>query len=274
MEGYRYEQYQESADWLRQHIGAVPQTAMILGSGLSFMADRLEEKVVIPYADIPHFPQATVKTHAGQMVYGLLEGKPVLMMNGRYHYYEGHTMQSVTYPVRVMKLLGVQHLIITNAAGGINWDFSGGTVMLITDHIKLMGDSPLRGINLEEFGVRFPDMTYAYTPRLRELAQQVAQEEGIDVQQGVYGYAYGPQYETPAEVRALGILGADAVGMSTAPEVIAAAHCGMEVLGVSCITNMAAGITGEKLDDEEVNRIAKANAGKLSRLLLGVVRKL
>lgn len=274
MEGYRYEQYRESADWLRQHMEVVPQTAMILGSGLSFMADKLEHKVVIPYTEIPHFPKSTVKTHAGQMVYGLLEDKPVLMMNGRYHYYEGHTMQSVTYPVRVMKLLGVQHLIITNAAGGINRDFSGGTVMLITDHIKLMGDSPLRGINLEEFGVRFPDMTYAYTPRLRKLAQQVAEEEGIEVKRGVYGYAYGPQYETPAEVRALGILGADAVGMSTAPEVIAAAHCGMEVLGVSCITNMAAGITGEKLDDDEVNRIAQANAGKLSRLLLGVVRKL
>lgn len=274
MESYRYEQYQESAAWLRQHIGMEPRTAMILGSGLSFMADLLEQRVVIPYGEIPHFPQATVKTHAGQMVCGMLKDRPVLMMNGRYHYYEGHPMQAVAYPVRVMKLLGIRHLIITNAAGGINRAFSGGTVMLITDHIKLMGDSPLRGINLEEFGVRFPDMTNAYTPRLRELARQVAKEECIDVKEGVYGYAYGPQYETPAEVRALGILGADAVGMSTAPEVIAAAHCGMEVLGVSCITNMAAGITGEPLDDDEVNRIAQANAGKLSRLLLGVVRRL
>lgn len=268
------EEYVRACRAIEQKIPVWPETAVVLGSGLGFMAELVEDRVEFPYSQIPGFPVSTVATHAGKMVCGRLADKAVLLMNGRYHYYEGHSMEDVVFPIRVLHLLGVRNLLLTNAAGGINREFSAGGVMLITDHIKLMGDSPLRGLNLDEFGVRFPDMTHAYSPRLLELARQVAREQNIDLKEGVYAYAAGPQYETPAEVRTLGIWGADAVGMSTVPEVIAAHHCGMEVMGISCITNMAAGITGQPLNDEEVNRVAHDNRDKLSALIQGVLQKI
>ncbi|MGI6030989.1 MAG: purine-nucleoside phosphorylase [Eubacteriales bacterium] len=274
MGGMQMEQYVKACRAVEQKWPHRATKAVVLGSGLGFMTDLLEKKIEFSYAEIPGFPPATVRTQAGRMACGLLDGEPVLMMNGRFHYYEGHSMEQVVFPIRVLRLLGVQRLVLTNAAGGINSTFSPGTIMLITDHIKLMGDSPLRGINLEEFGPRFPDMSYIYTPALRQTALEVAAKQGITLREGVYGYAFGPQYETPAEVRALGILGADAVGMSTAPEAIAAAHCGMEVLGLSCISNMAAGITGKPLSDEEVHETAAANRDKLSGLVRGILAKL
>lgn len=267
--------YQESANYIQRVLGGKnPKIAMILGSGLSFMADLLEDKTELPYRFVPGFAAPTVKTHAGKFSAGWLGDKEVLLMNGRYHYYEGHTMEEVVYPIRVMKLLGIETLIVTNAAGGINKNFQGGDIMLITDHIKMWGDSPLRGENLDAFGERFPDMSHAYDPGLLNLAKDCARDLFIPVQTGVYGYAGGPQYETPAEVRAFGILGADAVGMSTVPEVIAANHCGMKVLGISCITNMAAGLQDHPLNDDEVNAVAKANKEKISKLLLAVTEQI
>lgn len=247
------EKYMQSAAAVKERIGDMRiEALLILGSGLGGLASAVEDAIEIPYSDIPNFAQSTAPGHSGKLVCGKLGGKQVAVMAGRMHYYEGYSYEQVTLPVRVAKLLGADKLIVTNASGGINTDYKPGDLMLIADHIKLSGESPLRGENLEEFGPRFPDMTYAYSKRLRELAKACAMDLGISLREGVYYYAMGPQYETPAEIRAMRALGADAVGMSTAPEAIVAAHCGMETLGISLVSNMASGILDKPLTSEEV----------------------
>ena len=272
---YTFEQYQQSADYIRGRIGTfLPKVAMVLGSGLGYLGDVVENAMVIPYGDIPHFKSSTAPGHKGQLVFGTLSGQPVAVMQGRMHHYEGYSFQDVTYAVRVLRLLGCDTLIVTNAAGCVRTDWKAGELMLITDHIKLFCESPLRGENLPQFGVRFPDASHLYTPRLQEVARQTAKAQGIDLREGVYFYCFGPQYETPSEVRAARLLGGDAVGMSTAPEVIVAGHCGMEVLGFTLLTNMAAGILDQPLSEEEVLE-ASANAReKFSALVLGCLNNL
>ncbi len=261
------EKLQEAASYIQQQLGDLPQVGMILGSGLGSLAEEAEDPVVIPYKDIPHFPVSTVEGHAGQLVCGRISGKQVLILQGRFHYYEGYSMQEVVIPVRVMRLLGIRDLLITNAAGGISLDFSPGDLMVITDHIKLSDSSPLRGPNVSEFGLRFNDLTQAYSRDLQHMADQAAETTGTSLQHGVYAFMGGPSFETPAEIRMLRVLGADAVGMSTAPEVITAAHAGMRVLGISCITNMAAGILPEPLNHEEVMETGRMAREKFSSLI-------
>ena len=246
----------EAAEYLRARLPARPDLALVLGSGLGGLADRIEDPVYIPYGQISHFPVSTAPGHAGRFVFGRLSGRMVLCMQGRFHYYEGHDMAAIALPVRVLKALGCRALVLTNAAGGVNWDFSVGDFMLITDHINFMGANPLRGENDDAIGPRFCDMTHVYTPEFQQTARQVAAQQGITLREGVYLGYMGPSFETPAEIRAFRTLGADAVGMSTVPEAIAASHCGLPVLGVSLITNMAAGMAGKRLSGDEVIEIA------------------
>ncbi len=241
-----------AAEYIRSKIGDKPDIGMVLGSGLGVLASQVSNPVVLEYSDIPEFPESTVQGHAGQLVFGKLGDKKILVMKGRFHYYEGYEMEKAAFGIWVMKLLGIENVIITNAAGGVNESFVQGCLMVITDHIGFLGPSPLRGPNLDVFGPRFPDMTEIYNKGLISLARECSGKLNINVYEGVYCFAQGPQYETPAEIRAIRILGADAVGMSTVPEAVAANHAGMKVLGISCITNMAAGMTGEKLSHEEV----------------------
>ena len=252
----------------------VPQVAIVLGSGLADFCEQITDQIEIPYKDIPNFPVSTAPGHKGRFVFGKLSGKNVIAMCGRFHFYEGYSMQEVAMPIWVLRKMGVETLIVTNAAGGINREFEVGDLMLISDHIKLCAESPLNGVNKEEFGVRFNDMTNAYTPKLRELIYAEAYGIGITLREGVYGYMTGPSYETPAEVRMLEIVGADAVGMSTAPEVIAASHAGMDVLGISCISNFAAGITDEPLTHDEVMEAGAAAIGSFNALLPRIMDKL
>ncbi len=244
--------YRESADYLRTRIGAAPDIAVVLGSGLGALADTLEDAIVIPYRDIPHFPVSTVSYQKGEMVIGRLGGKLVLAMNGRFHFYEGWEMWQTAYYVGVLKLLGVTRLIITNAAGGINESLRPGDIVRVCDTIKFTANSPLRGQNIPEFGERFFDMQRVHNPELAALAHACAKARGFALTDGVYAFMSGPQYETPAEIRMLRLLGADVVGMSTVPEIIAAAQCGIAVLCLSAVTNMAAGITGAAITEEEV----------------------
>lgn len=243
---------EEATNYIRTQTSIAPMIGLILGSGLGQLADEIENKAVISYGDIPHFPQSTVSGHKGQLVMGTLKGKPVVAMQGRFHYYEGYTMEKVTFPVRVMEQLGIETIIVTNAAGGINKDFTSGQLMIITDHINNMGTNPLIGPNNDEVGVRFPDMSQAYDKILIEHAETCALALGIDVQKGIYVGNTGPVYETPSEVNMLRILGGDAVGMSTVPEVTVARHAGIRVLGISCISNLAAGMLDQPLSHEEV----------------------
>lgn len=232
----------EAVEYIRSHIRHKPRIGIVLGSGLSALAERVADADVLPYDDIPHFVPSTVPGHAGRLVAGVLRGASVLLMQGRTHYYEGYSTAQVSLPVRVMQYLGVDTLIVTNAAGGIHPDFASGDLMVITDHINLLGmagQSPLRGPNEESFGVRFPSMAPAYDPALVALAEDVAREQGITLRRGVYVMVAGPSFETPAEIRFLRTIGADAVGMSTAPEVVVARHAGMRVLGISLISNVA-----------------------------------
>lgn len=253
MEAYTYKQYQESAEALRARLnGFQPRVLLILGSGLGALADEVRDPIVIPYADVPHMKHSTAPDHKGQFVFGRLSGQDVAVMQGRLHTYEGWSFTDVSYPVRVLRLLGAETLIVTNAAGAVNTAFSAGDIMLITDHIKLFGVSPLCGPNIDAFGPRFPDMSHVYTPALQDAARQAAAELGIPLREGVYMYFPGPQYETPAEVCLARTLGASAVGMSTVPEAIVAAHCGMRVLGFTLCTNMAAGVLDQPLSGEEV----------------------
>ena len=250
-------QVQEAAAYIKEKLGGrAPEIAITLGSGLGDLADHLVDAVQIPYGEIPHFPVSTVAGHKGQFVVGKLEGREVLCMQGRFHYYEGYDLKQVTLPVRVMKLLGISTLIVTNAAGGINAGFRPGNLMLIEDHLNLTGENPLIGENLEVFGDRFFDMTVAYDAGYRALAEQLAAELNIPLQKGVYAWLTGPNYETPAEIRYLRAIGADAVGMSTVPEVLVARHSGLRVCGISCITNLAAGMGDGLLSHEEVKETA------------------
>ncbi|MFD3447881.1 purine-nucleoside phosphorylase [Microbacteriaceae bacterium 4G12] len=246
------ETIEKSASYLKGKFNEVPKVGLILGSGLGVLAEEIENAVKVPYHEIPEFPVSTVEGHAGQLVFGTLQGVPVVAMQGRFHYYEGYDMQKVTFPVRVMKALGVEKLIVTNAAGGVNTSFEPGDLMIISDHISMIGNNPLIGPNDSELGVRFVDMSEAYCKGLRKTAKQVAERLNIKVQEGVYVAMSGPTYETPAEIRMIRTMGGDAVGMSTVPEVVVARHSDMKVLGISCISNMAAGILDQPLNHEEV----------------------
>lgn len=272
---YTYAQYQESAAYIRGKIRSfVPKVAMVLGSGLGFLGDEVENAIRVPYGEIPHFKASTAPGHKGQLVFGTLRGRNVAVMQGRMHHYEGYSYEEVSYAVRVLRLLGCDTLVVTNAAGGVNLDFHAGDLMLITDQIKIFMESPLRGENIPQFGPRFPDASHLYTPALQDTARAAARDLGIDLKEGVYMYFPGPQYETPAEVRFARTAGADAVGMSTAPEVITAAHCGMQVLGFTLVSNMAAGILDQPLSEQEVLDAAEACKDKFSRLVLACLERL
>lgn len=261
--------YQESAQYLQEKLnGFVPQAAIVLGSGLGDLGSQVADPIVVNYEDIPLFKVSTAPGHAGRLIFGTLGGKRVVVMQGRLHHYEGWSLQEVAYPIRVLRLLGCTKLILTCASGCVNMNWDEGDMMLLTDHIKFFLDSPLRGRNLEEFGPRFPDMTHVYTRDLQVLARTAAKELGLTLREGVYCYFPGPQFETPAEIRAARVLGADAVGMSMVPEAIVAAHCGMEILGLSLLTNMAAGISHTTLSGAEVNRVAEVSQPNFTRLVI------
>jgi len=242
----------EQIAYLELRIGVKPDVAIVLGSGLGPMSDEVEDALVIPYEEIPGWPRSTAIGHAGKLIFGKLEGRNVVVMSGRAHLYEGHAIDKVVLGVRVLARLGARQVILTNAAGGINLGYQRGALVLIEDHINLQGTNPLIGPNDETLGPRFPDMTFCYSPRLRQLAEARALAVGIALQKGVYAALSGPSYETPAEIRYLRAIGADLVGMSTVPEAIALNHLGAEVLAFSCVTNMAAGITNEKIHHDEV----------------------
>ncbi|MGN0906793.1 MAG: purine-nucleoside phosphorylase [Bullifex sp.] len=243
----------ESASCIQSKInGPLPRIAIVLGSGLGDMAEQLADPVYIPYSEIPHFPVSTVPGHKGRLAIGILEGKKVLCMQGRFHYYEGWTLQQCVYPIQTFKVLGIGNLMLTNAAGCVNTSWQPGDLMVITDHIKLMGDSPMRGANCDELGPRFFDMSHVYDRSLQDTAHKAASKLGFSLREGIYMLFGGPQFETPAEVRLARALGADAVGMSTVPEAIAASQMSMKVLGISCLTNMGAGILDQPLNHEEV----------------------
>lgn len=251
-----------------------PKVGVVLGSGLGAFGDELEDSFSVPYAELADWPQSTAVGHAGKLVFGSVSGAPVVVLSGRVHLYEGYTAQQVTYGIRKLKQLGVGSLIVTNAAGGINLDYSRGALVLISDHINLQGTNPLIGPNDENLGPRFPDMTEAYSKRYRQIAMTAGDELGIELKEGVYAGLAGPSYETPAEIRYLRAIGADLVGMSTVPEVIVANHMGIGCLGISTVTNMAAGVTGEKLNHEEVLETGREVRGKLVRLLKAVIPRI
>ena len=249
--------YEETVKYIEEKIGDIkPKIAIVLGSGLGILAEEITEKIVIPYKEIPNFPVSTVVGHAGELIIGKLEGKTILAMNGRAHYYEGYDLKEATFPIRVFKLLGIEEIILTNAAGGVNIEYKPGDFMIIKDHLSFFAESVLRGPNDDEFGPRFPDMSEVYKKDKIEQLEEIIQKHTGRAKVGVYAYMKGPTYETPAEIRALRTLGADAVGMSTVPEAVVANHCGLNVVAVSCITNMAAGILNQKLSHEEVNETA------------------
>jgi purine-nucleoside phosphorylase len=265
---------QRAAAWLRDRKIETPSTAIVLGSGLGDFAEVLKDPVVVPYADIPGWPASTVIGHAGRFVVGTHAGRRVAALSGRAHFYEGHDLRTVTFSTRVLGALGIRTLILTNAAGGINLAFKPGTLMAIDDHINLLGSNPLVGPNEDRFGPRFPDMTEVYSRRLRGIADEAARSQGLALAHGVYAAVHGPSYETPAEIRYLRLIGADAVGMSTVPEAIVARHMGLDVLGISCITNPAAGVMPAPLVHEEVMEVAKRVKAEFSRLLEGILERL
>lgn len=267
-------QYEEAIRYIQKKIAVTPKIGLILGSGLGVLADEITDAITIFYEEIPHFPKSTVEGHAGELVIGKLQGADVIAMKGRFHFYEGYHQKQVTFPVRVMKGLGVKQLIVTNAAGGVNPNFRAGNLMLITDHINLTGTNPLIGRNDEQFGPRFPDMSEVYNQELRELAKTVAMREEIELREGVYTAMSGPVYETPAEIRMISVLGGDAVGMSTVPEAIVANHCGIQVLGISVISNMAAGIQNEKLSHQEVMDTAEQVKPTFIRLVKQMIAQM
>lgn len=264
----------EAKEYILEKVGFTPKIALILGSGLGDMAEEAEDKAAIDYKDIPNFPVSTVPGHKGRLVFGTIRGKKAAFMQGRFHYYEGYKMEDVVFPIWVFKALGVKKLIVTNAAGGINTSFKPGDLMLIKGHINYTNNNPLIGPNIEEFGPRFPDMSEAYSKELTEVVKASADANGIKLQEGTYIYLTGPSYETPAEIRAFRVLGADAVGMSTVPEVIAANHCGIKVAGISCITNMAAGILDKPLNHQEVMETADRVKENFSKLIKSVVENI
>lgn len=264
---------EETLNFIQKITNIKPEIGIILGSGLGNMANEIEG-VKIPYSEIPNFSASTIEGHAGQLVIGYLEGKKVIAMQGRFHYYEGYSMKDVVLPIRVMKKLGIEKLIVTNAAGGVNKDFKPGDLMIIEDHINFIGENPLVGKNTGEFGIRFPDMSDAYKKYLIKIAEDKAYDLGIKVQKGVYIACSGPSYETPAEIRMFRAWGADAVGMSTAPEVIVANHAGIHVLGISCITNMAAGILDQPLSHDEVISTSRRIKKDFTSLIKGIIKEI
>ena len=268
---YTLEYFQKSADFLKERAGFVPEIAVVLGSCLGPFAQALENPVSVDYADIPHFLLSTVESHAGKLIFGSAGGKKVVCMSGRFHSYEGYRFEELVIPIRVLKLLGVRAAVLTNAAGAVNPAYRPGDVMVIADHIKLNGDSPLRGPNVDAFGPRFFDTSRMYTPELRRLALQCARDSALRVHEGVYMFFPGPQFETPAEIRAARLLGADAVGMSTVTEALTAAHCGLPLLALSVITNMAAGVLDRPLSGSEVDETASRVAGDFSDYLKKVL---
>lgn len=266
--------FAETRKYLLERFGARPEVGVVLGSGLGAFADELEDALVIPYADIPGWPRSTAVGHAGKMVFGSIGGAKTLVLAGRVHLYEGYSPALVTYGMRVLKLLGAHSVVLTNAAGGVNLAYKQGGLVLISDHINLQGINPLVGVNEDEFGPRFPDMTEAYSLEYREIAKQAAAELGIELSEGVYAAMAGPSYETPAEIRFLRIIGADLVGMSTVPEAIVANHMSMKVLAISCVTNMAAGVLPQKINHEEVLETGARVRGTLVKLLKAVVPRI
>lgn len=266
-----YLKCKEAADYIATKFDASGAIGIVLGSGLGDLADEIENPQYVEYADIPNFPIATVPGHRGRLILGTLNGVKVLCMQGRFHFYEGYDMQTITIPVRVMKLLGVKYLMLTNAAGGTNTTFDPGTLMVIDDFINFQGDSPLRGPNAEEFGPRFPDMTKALSKELRDLADKAAEELNIPIRHGVYMSFRGPQFESPAEVQFAIKAGADAVGMSTVPEILVARHCDLPVMGISCITNLGAGLTGQELTHEEVLETSNRVKGQFTALVKRII---
>ena len=264
----------EARDFVMNKTDYRPTIGLILGSGLGALADEIENPIVIPYSEIPHFAKSEAVGHANELVIGILKGKTVLAMKGRFHYYEGFTLDEVTFPVRVMKALGVEELIITNACGAVNTSFNPGDLMLITDHLNLVGTNPLIGPNNNELGTRFPDVSEVYNRNLRTIATRVAKEQNTTLQNGVYAWWSGPAYETPAEIRMIRTLGADAVGMSTVPEALVAVHGQMKVLGISCLTNMACGILDQPLSHDEVIEVAAMVRDKFINLVKGIIEEM
>ncbi|NJJ41418.1 purine-nucleoside phosphorylase [Paenibacillus apii] len=265
---------QQAAEYIRSKGAETPEIGLILGSGLGILADLIQDGISIPYQDIPHFPVSTVEGHEGELLIGTIEGRKVVMMKGRFHMYEGYGPETTAFPVRVMKELGVTSLLVTNAAGGVNTDFSAGDLMLLTDHLNLTGRNPLMGPNDPALGVRFPDMSEPYSRRLIAAARETAKTQNFTFKEGVYAGLLGPCYETPAEIVMLRRLGADAVGMSTVSETIVARHAGIEVLGISCITNMAAGILDQPLSHDEVMETAERVRERFLSLVLALIPKM
>ena len=274
LEVNKYEFYKEAADYILDKIDYKPEVALILGSCLGNLSEQIENQVIIDYRDIPNFLNTTVDSHAGKLILGELSGKKVVCMSGRFHYYEGYDFEQLTLPIRVFNLLGVETVILTNAAGGVNKSFVPGDIMLINDHIKVMGASPVRGKNVSEFGPRFFDMSNAYTESHKELARNVAKNIDLDLKEGIYFYWSGPQFETPAEVDLIGRLGGDAVGMSTVTETITAAHCGMKVLGLSLISNMGAGVLNQPVTTDEVDETAELSSDKFKAYLKEILKEI
>jgi len=267
---FNYEKYVESADYIKSKMnGKNPKIAVVLGSGLGVISEEIENKVVINYKDIPNFPVSTVEGHAGELIIGTISGKEIIAMNGRFHFYEGYDLKEATFPIRVFKLLGIETLVLTNAAGGINTSYNVGDLMVINDHLSFFAESVLRGQNLSEFGDRFIDMSETYDKELSKKMMEIIKEKAGVAHTGVYAYMKGPTFETPAEIKALRTLGADAVGMSTVPEAVIAHHCNMKTVAVSCVTNMAAGILDEKLSHEDV----KNTAQKVQRVFKEIIKE-
>lgn len=264
---------QKTIKFINEKITKKPTIGLVLGSGLGSMAEEING-VRIPYKDIPDFPTSTIEGHVGQLVIGELAGKTVVAMQGRCHFYEGYSMQHVTFPVRVMKKLGAENLILTNAAGGINTALDAGDLVLINDHINFMGQNPLVGSNDNDFGVRFPDMTNTYNKELRQIAKKEAEKLGISLKNGVYVACSGPSYETPAEIKMFRMLGGDVVGMSTVPEAIVGNHAGMRILGISCVTNMAAGVLDQPLSHEEVIDTSKKIKKNFEDLIRNIIKSI
>ena len=269
-----YERAEHAARTIRARFSEEVRTALVLGSGLGSFADDLENSVALPYEEIPGFARSTVEGHAGRLVLGHVEGIPVAAMQGRFHFYEGYTFEEVTFPIRTLGLLGVKRLVLTNAAGGLNNAFTEGALIVISDHLNLMGVNPLRGPNDARFGPRFPDMTSVYDHEYQETAIKEGRAIGLELRRGIYAALSGPSYETPAEIRMLRLLGADAVGMSTVPEAIVARHMGLKVLGISCITNMAAGVLDRPIDHSEVMETGERVRQTFAELLRRVIPKL
>ena len=269
-----YERAEHAARIIRSRTTETPRIAIILGSGLGAFADDFENAVSIPYEDITGFPRSTAAGHAGRLVIGKIDQVPLMAMQGRVHFYEGYSLEQVTFPIRVFKLLGIKTLILTNASGGVNVQFSQGALMIISDHLNLLGDNPLRGPNDTRFGPRFPDMTAVYSPELQEIVIEEAKALNVEVRRGIYAALAGPSYETPAEIHLMRTLGADAVGMSTVPEAIVARHMDLEVLGISCITNMAAGLSDEPINHDDVMATGDRVRETFTQLLRKVVGRI